>query len=124
MQRANWLLVFTVAVALPVYAASLKELEARNQKDTATSQGREYEMKASQAFWGDAGFMRECVPPSAPIAESLTIYFEVKGDGRMGQLEITPQTKVAKCIAKHVQNRAFPKPPSEFVVKIDLNFKK
>ncbi len=66
--------------------------------------------------------MRECAPSNAPIAEPLIIYFVVKSDGHIGKLTINPETKVAKCIMKHVSNRRFPKPPSEFVVKIDLKF--
>jgi hypothetical protein len=81
-------------------------------------------MKAVQAFWGDASFMQECVPPNTPIADPLIIYFAVKRDGSMGEFVSNPETAVANCIAKNVKNRHFPKPPNEFVVRIDLNFTK
>jgi len=113
-----------VLIVLPAQSADTKTLETRYQKSISTPQGKEYEMKAVQAFWGDASFMRECAPPNTPIADPLTIYFEVKPDGGMGELVISPETKVASCIAKNVKNRHFPKPPSEYVVKIDLNFTK
>ena len=111
-------------VSFSVHGADTKSLEARYQKSISTPHGQEYEMKAVQAFWGDASFMRECAPPNTPIAEPLTIYFEVKPDGGMGQLVLNPETKVATCIARHVKNRRFPKPPFDYVVKIDLNFTK
>ena len=119
----SWLFLLFLVV-LPVQSADTKTLEARYQKSISTPQGKEYEMKAVQAFWGDASFMRECAPPSTPIADPLTIYFEVKRDGGMGELVISPETKVANCITKHVKNRHFPKAPNEYVVKIDLNFTK
>ena len=81
-------------------------------------------MKAVKAFWSDPRFMRECVPQDGPIAEPLTIYFEVKPDGQMGLLEINPRTEVARCVAKNVGNLRFPEPTDEFVVKIGLRFTK
>jgi hypothetical protein len=119
----SWPVLLTL-VACSAYGADSRTFEARYQKSISTPQGQEYEMKAVQAFWGDAGFMRECAPPNTPIAEPLTIYFEVKPDGGMGQLVISPETKVANCIVKNVKNRRFPKPPNDYVVKIDLNFTK
>ncbi len=116
-----WPLLLTL-VAFSAHGVDTKMLEARYQKSISTPQGKEYEMKAVQAFWGDASFMRECAPPNTPIAEPLTIYFEVKPDGGMGQLVIHPETKVANCIAKNVKNRRFPTPPKDYVVKIDLKF--
>lgn len=109
-------------LVLPAQGTDIKTLEARYQESITTPHGKEYEMKAVQAFWGDASFMRECAPPNSPIAESLTIYFEVKRDGGMGELIINPKTKVANCIAKNVKIRQFPKPPNEYVGKIDLQF--
>ena len=81
-------------------------------------------MKAVKAFWSDPRFMRECVPQDGPIAEPLTIYFEVKPDGQMGLLEINPRTEVARCVAKNVGNLRFPEPTDEFVVKLGLRFTK
>ncbi len=124
MRLPKWLIICMVAVAFPAHSATMEELEERNTKDTASPSGKEYEKKAVQAFWSDVSFMRKCAPPAAPIAKSLLIYFEVKNNGTLGQLEITPKTKVASCIAKYVQQRVFPQPPSEFVVKIKLDFKK
>ncbi len=122
MNLANsWPMLLAMA-AFSAHGSDTKTLETRYQKSISTPQGQEYEMKAIQAFWGDAGFMRQCAPPNAPIPESLTIYFEVKADGDMGQLVISPETKVANCIAKNVVNRHFPKPPKDYVVKIDLEF--
>jgi hypothetical protein len=103
--------------------ANISQLEERNKSSVSTPQGQSYEQKAVAAFFGDAAFMRECVAPDGPIAQPLTIYFEVKPGGRMGKLVIYPQTDVAKCIAKNIGYRHFPEPPGEFVVKIDLKFK-
>lgn len=117
----QWPFLLVAIVALPC-GADTSTLEAQHQKSISTAQGQEYEMKAVQAFWGDASFIRVCAPPNTPIADPLTIYFEVTIDGEMGKLVINPKTKVANCIARFVKNRRFPKPPSEYVGRIDLNF--
>jgi hypothetical protein len=108
-----------------VYGGSTaKELDARNKKDTSTPQGREYEKKAVGVFWGDAGFMDDCAPATAPIQEPFTIYIDVKRDGTVGTLLMDPDTNVSKCIRKHVASRRFEKPARDFVVKIRLSFEK
>ena len=122
MNLAKSCLMLLSLVAFTAHAADTKILEARYQKSISTPQGKEYEMKAVQAFWGDASFMRECAPPNTPIAESLTIYFEVKPEGAMRQIVISPDTNIANCIVRNVKNRSFPNPPKDYVVKIDLKF--
>ena len=102
--------------------SDILELDERNRVNVESSEGREYEMKAIQAFWGSPHFMSTCVPRNAPLPKSHTIYFEVNPDGKMQRLVINPITQVANCIAKNVYNRQLPKPPSDFVVKIELNF--
>jgi hypothetical protein len=105
-------------------STSVNDLEERNKKSVATPKGQAYEMKAVKTFWGDLRFIQKCISLSATsIAQPLTIYFEVKADGRMGKLVINPRNKVAMCIARNVTKRRFPEPPSEFVVKIDLVFR-
>lgn len=71
---------------------------------------------------GRCSFHERVCASEGPMPEPLTIYFEVKKDGRMGALVSDPKTTVAKCIMKKVRNRRFPTPPSEFVVRIDLAF--
>ncbi len=118
---ANAVVAVILLLAISTFAMAAT-LEERNKIDTQTSEGKTYEMEATKVFWGNATFMRECAPPGSPVAEPLTILFVVKKDGTMGEMSITPETKVAACIKKHVANRRFPIPKKEFVVRIDLQF--
>jgi len=112
------------SVSSAIVESGAEGLKARHDRSIATSQGRQYEEGAVRRFWGDARFMQECAPKGSPIAEPLTIYFEVGADGRMGRLLITPETAVGKCIRGHVLGRRFDAPPAgDFVVKIDLEFR-
>ena len=124
MSRFILLVFFCFVVPLPIYSETLpSELVTRNEKSISTPQGKEYEMKAIQAFWGDAGFMRKCSPSSGQIPEPLTILFEVRSDGHIGEYKISPDTKVGRCIAEHTRHRLLPLPPINFVVRIDLTFR-
>jgi len=108
----------------PPNSTSVNDLEERNKRSVATPKGQAYEMEAVKTFWGDVRFMQKCISLSdTSIAQPLTIYFEVKANGRMGKLVINPRNKVAMCIASNVAKRRFPEPPSEFVVRIDLIFR-
>lgn len=122
-----WVRVILAGAALGLASAAhagstIADLDARSRRDVASPEGQAYEMKAVGAFWGDAQFMRLCVPPSAPIAGPLTIYAEIKPDGAMGELVIVPKTAVARCIEENTRDRRFPNPPGLFMLKIDLSF--
>jgi hypothetical protein len=97
-------------------------LDARNRQCVASAEGRQYELEATRTFWGDASFMQECVPPGTPAPGPLTIYIQVRPDGSMGSVVITPDTPLAACIKKATVNRRFSPPPGECVVKVSLNF--
>lgn len=97
-------------------------LEEKHQQSIASEDGKAFEIKAVQAFWGDAAFMQECVPPDADSPEPLVIYFVVTPDGFLGELVISPQNDVARCISEAVSHRQFPNPPHEWVGKIALSF--
>jgi hypothetical protein len=109
-------------VAFSAEGADIEDLEARHQISISTPQGKSYEMKAVQAFWGDAGFMRTCAPSDIPTPNPITIYFEVKPDGSLGQVVIHPRTRAGSCIATNVEDRRFPTPPNDYVGRIDLKF--
>ena len=104
-------LLFLVGLAFLISCGgrtNVAALEQRNERDTASAEGEAFEMEAIRAFWGDAAFMRECAPPQAATADSVTIYFEVRTDGSLGELLITPDTPVGRCIAAAVEDRQFP----------------
>ena len=110
-------------ISFPLFGGStVEEMEARHQKNVSTPQGKSFEKEAVYAFWGDYHFMRECAPPNAPVAEPLTIYFEILLDGTLGEVVITPDTPVAQCIKEKTANRRYSKPPEKFVAKINLKF--
>ena len=112
-----------ISSAFIANASDIDAMEARHQASIASNEGKTYEMKAAQAFFGDAAFMRECAPPGVTTPETVTIYFEVMPAGKMGELLILPEGKVSKCISGHVRDRAFPSPPETYVGKIELTFK-
>ena len=107
------------AVAL---AAPISELEARASNSLATPEGRAYEQKASDAFFERGTFMGECAPANPKSPDPITVYVEILSDGTMGQLEVTPMTTVAKCILARRTEVKFPRPPSPYVLKLDLRF--
>lgn len=104
-------------------AQTIAELEARAEKDAGSQAGSAYQMQATQAFWGNAAFMKECVPPGSQNVDSFSIFLEIKADGQMGQLDFKPTTAVAQCIASKVKGRQFPAPPYPYVLRIDLRFR-
>ena len=115
-----------VLLGLPALAASatpIEQLEARATASLATAAGRAYEPGAMHEFWGDAQFMRLCVPGNAP-AEKLTLYVEILEDGTIGQLAVTPKTMAGVCIAEKVGGRRFAKPPGKFVLRVNINIKR
>lgn len=100
----------------------LAALEKDHEASIATPEGKAFEMKATQAFFGDVGFMRQCVPPDADLPEPLIIYYEVQADGSLGALTISPQTDIAQCISAAISGRTFPYPPHRWIGKIELDF--
>jgi hypothetical protein len=106
-------------------AATIQDLDARAAKDISTEAGRVFEARANEAFWGGAKFMGECAPVNPVLPDPITLYVEVLADGRMGQLEISPMTSVARCIRGRRSEVAFPKPPDgPYVFRIELRFTK
>jgi hypothetical protein len=110
------------ALLSPASAApNVEEMATRAQQSLARD--NKYSMISAKAFWGDASFMRECVPASVKIAAPFTIYFEVRPDGALGDVLFVPETKTAECIRQHVMDRRFPTPPGgAYVTKIDMRF--
>ncbi len=101
---------------------NLAELESKHEQSIASEAGKAFEMKAVQTFWGDAVFMQKCAPPDTRSPGPLVIYFEVRRDGSLGQLVISPQNEVARCISEAVAGRTFPIPPHDWMGKISLKF--
>ena len=84
-----------------------------------------YEMVSVKEFWGDASFMKDCVPPNSAPPASLTIYFEVLPSGQLGSVTSEPDTAVSTCIKQHIIGRVFSKPPGSvpYVTKIEMAFR-
>ncbi len=99
--------------------ASNSELDARFLQSIATEAGKNYAKQAILAFWGDdIARIWQCLPSNEP----LTVYIEIKPDGKMGEFVTLPETSSGACIAKQTQGRVFPKPPTAvpYVIKITL----
>ena len=114
----------TILLAIPAAASGglIEELEARATESVATPAGKAYEPGAIHEFWGDAQFMRLCVPAEAP-AEKLTVFVEILENGAIGQLAVTPKTMAGVCIAEKVSGRRFSKPPGKFVLRVNINIR-
>lgn len=119
--------ILSLMVALMGVASGLtpeiKELELKHRVSINSPEGKAYEKIVVSNFWGDAKFLKKCVPSDSPSPSPFRIYFEVFENGKMGKLIFLPETNVTKCIRKNVENRKFPKPPYFFVQIIQMNFK-
>ena len=74
-----------------------------------------------EAYMVNGEFTRGCMPRHA--AESFEIVFEVLRDGRIGELQVVPETTVGRCIAGNILGRTLPAPPGDFVMSIDFDLK-
>ena len=97
-------------------------LEEKNRNSVQSKSGQEYEMVVVQNFWGDAKFMRTCVPQDSPLLEPITIYLVIDESGSLNNMEIFPESELASCIKENSTKREFPKPPESFTAKIELSF--
>ena len=124
--KPHWVVLtaYAVLAGQAFSATPVAELEARYQRAISTAEGQAYEMKAVQAFWGNAQFMRECAPPNAPVTAPLNIYVGIEPTGSISDYVIVPNSAVATCIEKHTRHRVFPPPPSDYTLKIELKFTK
>jgi len=104
-------------------ATSFIDLEARNKLDTASQEGKDYEAKVVNIFFGDKKFMSTCFPENGPVPDPVKIYFEITPKGTLGELKINPGDDAAKCIKKNLKVMHFPKPENKFIAKITLKFK-
>lgn len=119
--KGIWLLSLVLFTSCST-ASNLVKLEEKHQKSIGSERGKAFEMKAVGAFWGNAAFMQECVPADAVSLAPIVIYFEVVPDGSLGELVVSPEDDVARCISDAVSKRRFPAPPHEWWGKIELSF--
>ena len=115
--------LFSLFFSSLIFASEFDELDQRNKHDINLDGGSEFETSVVRHFWGDAKFMRVCVPPDTPIPESFTIYVEILSDGSVGEFVFTRNNVVTKCIREEVENRLFPSFGQPFMAKINLSFK-
>jgi hypothetical protein len=101
-------------------SAVASELEARSK----ASELREpdYESQALPIFWGDAAFMRTCVPVNAPLPKPFSMYVIISNSGATVDQAAEPLTPVAQCIFKNTKSRRYPAPKEEYVFKINMEF--
>ena len=118
--------LFLLAALFPAVALaepSAEEMAPRAKVSLASDSA--YEMESIKAFWGDASFLRQCLPPHQSTPEPFVIYFEVLPSGELGATVFEPLTNLAKCIQAHTVHRVFPKPPGTgYVTRIVMSFDK
>ena len=61
-----------ISAAFIANASDIDAIEARHQASIASNEGKTYEMKAAQAFFGDAAFMRKCAHPGVTTPETCS----------------------------------------------------
>ena len=105
-----------------IASSSVDDMSTRARQSLARDAA--YEMTSTREFWGDASFMKDCVPPGSPVQAPFAIYFEVLPNGHLGSLLFAPATPLSACIKRHISGRRFSNPPAgvSYVTKIDLTF--
>lgn len=96
------------------------KLSQQNVKDTASPEGKAYEIKVIESFFAQGKVLQTCLPRSKPFHGSVTALIVVGNDGRQEQIIVLPEGGVAECITKEVGVRTYPTPPSRFTAKANI----
>ena len=109
-------LAMVVAACQPSSNSRLDELIAQSM---STEAGRGYAQTAIVTFWGnDIQRFWQCIPAN----DSVTAFVEIKPDGNIGELVVSPESAASACVIKQAQGRVFPKPPlaRPYAIKVTL----
>jgi hypothetical protein len=99
--------------------AMLERLTQQNAADTASPEGKKYELSAVPAFFDGAKVLRKCLPPK--FLGRITAFFVVTEKGKRGQTIVMPEGGIAECITESASSTNFPKPPHRFTVKAEID---
>ena len=100
----------------------LEQLSDHNAKDTASPEGKAYELKVVQRFFAEGKVLQTCLPPN--FIGGITAYIVVGKSGNQEQIVVLPEGSAAQCIQKETNTRTYPTPSSPFVVKAAIRVTK
>lgn len=100
----------------------LKRLDQQNTRSTASTDGKEYELRVLKAFFDQGKTLQRCVPSNASARGVITAYIKVGASGEQEQSLVLPEGGVAQCIMDAMRSYTYPIPPaSPFVAKAVVN---
>lgn len=100
----------------------IERLTRQNATDTASPEGKKYELSAVQKFFDGARVLQKCVPPK--FLGTITAFFMVSDGGKRERVIVLPEGGIAECITESASATDFPKPPYQFTVKAEIVVKK
>lgn len=101
-----------------------KELTEQNARDTASPEGKAYELKVIDAYFAHGKVFETCLPPSKPFHGTITAFIVVTEKGKQQKVVLLPEGSVAECIAKAAESRTYPTPPGRFTAKASVRVTK
>lgn len=102
----------------------IKSLFRQNEADTATAEGKAYELKAIQRFFDGGKVLQGCLPPQKPYRGSITAYFVVTEMGGRDRAVVLPEGSVSECITEAASKAGYPVPTHRFTAKAEINVTK
>jgi hypothetical protein len=99
----------------------LERFDQQNAKDTASVEGKAYELSVVNVFFDGGETLRGCIPADAAARGTITAYIKVGATGKQEQAYVLPEGGVAQCIIEATHSRVYPAPKSPFVAKAAIN---
>lgn len=103
-------------------SAVLTALSAANARDTETTEGKDYELKATERYLRQGEILRTCLPPTKPFRGNLTFFFVIDSTGKLDTAYVRPEGAIAECLQEQAKGTAFEVPPKagSFTAKADI----
>ena len=99
----------------------LASLDRQNTQDTASSDGKAYELRVVNAFFGEGMTLQDCIPQDVSYRGTITAYIKVGVNGQQEQAYVLPEGRIAQCILEKTRTQSYPVPNSPFVAKAAVN---
>jgi|WetSurMetagenome_2_1015567.scaffolds.fasta_scaffold05984_1 hypothetical protein len=109
-------------VGVECIAGTIQSSDFTDRSKASAAREPNYEAQAGPVFWGDAAFMRKCVPSAAPLPKPFTMYVVISPSGKPTYQTAEPMTDVAQCVLTYTSSRTYPQPKQEYVFSIELRF--
>ena len=96
--------------------AVLEKLKQQNIEDTATDDGKAYEIKAEEHFFRDTSIIRDCLPAQRHFHGDIAAFFVISPGGALERAIVVPEGSAAECIARAAAAHRFPAPAKPFTM--------